>query len=206
MDLFSWLPVIIFIYAVSTIFSPNNNKKPQNRRPPNSRPTPYSQQETKPTRPNWRDKFEELERELFPREVRPPQSPRPTSTTPYPTYQEYGREGLEGSEGYSTEGTWGSEGTWGTEGIGGSEGSESWEGTLGNEGTSGLESRLSTQKGKGMLGKPDAKQGIPAPQLTHQQRPVLPVISESPLVQGVIWAEILGKPRAHSGFSYKRRG
>ncbi|HHY26112.1 MAG TPA: hypothetical protein GX523_05045 [Desulfitobacterium dehalogenans] len=197
MDLFSWLPVIIFIYAVATVFS-SNNKKPQNRRPSNTGPqgpqrsrTPYSRQETKSTRPNWREMFEELERELFPKEEPIAQPSRPSTVKRYPsTTQDYRGEGTERVEGFATEGSWGTEGTVGVEGSAGS------EGTFGREG----------EKGRESLGKPERKPNNTSPKPMDHERAAFPARSKNPLVQGVIWAEVLGKPRAYSKFSDKRRG
>lgn len=207
MDLFSWLPILIFIYAVATVFNPDN-KKPQNRRPPNNRPT-YSPQETKPTRPNWREKFEELERELFPREVSTSQPPRPTSTSRYQTSsQEYGGEGTAGVEGFGTEGSsqyeevFSTEGSWGIEGTGGVEGIAGTEGTFGNEGT--VRGEGSIAMGKGSV-KPERNPNSLSSRQRQQNGAVIPGMSENPLVQGIIWAEVLGKPRAHSKLAYKRR-
>lgn len=191
MDLFSWIPIIIFIYAVSTIFSPNK-KKPQNRRPPTTRPqgqqsdrTPYSRQETKPARSGWREMFEELERELFPKEEPIDRPSRPSPAPRYPsTPQSYGREGSEKVEGFSTEGTWGTEGTAGV------------EGSVGSEGMWG---------GKESLGKPEGKPRDASAKPVEQEKPVFPAVSDNPLVQGIIWAEVLGKPRAYNKYAYNRR-
>ncbi|TWH56257.1 hypothetical protein DesLBE_0452 [Desulfitobacterium sp. LBE] len=206
MDLFSWIPIIIFIYAVSTIFSPNK-KKPQNRRPPTTRPqgqqsdrTPYSRQETKPARSGWREMFEELERELFPKEEPIDRPSRPSPAPRYPsTPQSYGREGSERVEGFSTEGTWGTEGTAGVEGSVGS------EGMWGSEGSFDRESAFSGKTGKESLGKPEGKPRYASAKPVEQEKPVFPAVSDNPLVQGIIWAEVLGKPRAYNKYAYNRR-
>ncbi|MEL1136494.1 hypothetical protein AAC978_15075 [Desulfitobacterium sp. THU1] len=218
MDFFSWLPIIIFIYAASTIFG-TNQKKPQNRRPPynrpqngpqNSRPT-SSQQETKQSRPQWREMFEELERELFPKEVQTDTSSRTSTTKRYPTSsQRYDSEGTSGTEGYGTEGRpsedyLSAEGSWGVEGTSGNEGSTSREGALGNEGTSGREGNLGVAGAKKpqleLVGKQISNVGYPQQQAGF----AFPSQAVNPLIQGVIWAEVLGKPRAHSKLAYKRR-
>ncbi|AGA69436.1 hypothetical protein Desdi_1991 [Desulfitobacterium dichloroeliminans LMG P-21439] len=215
MDIFSWLPIIIFIYAVSTIFG-TNQKKPQNRRPPYKRPqdgpqsnrTASSQQETKQGRPQWREMFEELERELFPKEMRPDSSPGTSTTKRYPTSSpSYDSEGTSGTEGYGTEGrpnedVFSTEGSWGVEGTSGIEGSTSGEGTLGKEGVSGEEGNF------GGAGAQRPSQGMQMPSVGSRQQQAgfaFPNQSVNPLVQGVIWAEVLGKPRVHSKFAYKRR-
>ena len=86
-----------------------------------------------------------------------------------------------GSEGYiSQEGTSGTEGTWGTEGTPGT------EGTLGSD----------TLK----LSPEDA----PTKKPEEQKNPMRsPSITEESLMQGVIWAEVLGKPRARGGWVRK---
>lgn len=197
MDLFSWLPIIIFIYAVSTIFSPNK-KKPQNRRPPTTRTqgpqgnrAPSSRQESKPARTGWREMFEELERELFPKEEPVSRPSQPSPAPRYPsTSQSYGGEGSERVDRFSTEGSWGTEGTAGVEGSTGRE---------------GMLSTFSGEIGQGSSGKPQRKPGNTSSQPIEQARPVFPSVSENPLVQGIVWAEVLGKPRAHNKYAYNRR-
>lgn len=217
MDIFSWLPIIIFIYAVSTIFG-SQNKKPQSRRQPNNRPqglpqssrSTYSQRETKSTRPNWREKFEELERELFPKEVQTNQpsrtNPSRTSTVPSryqsPTQKYYpedavSTEGLGREEVFSVEGVWGIEGSSGTEGSGGIEGGSPREDPLNRKGLLGTEGK------KVASGMP--KPGLTTSEQKLQENSVFNIAPTNPVVQGVIWAEVLGKPRAHSKFAYKRR-
>lgn len=197
MDLFSWLPIIIFIYAISTIFG-SNKKKPQNRRPPTTRPqgpqsnrAPYPRQETKPARTGWREMFEELERELFPKEEPISRPSQPSPAPRYPsTSQSYGGEGSERVEGFSTEGTWGTEGTAGVEGSAGR------EGMLGT---------FSGEIGQEPSGKPQRKPGNTSSKPIEQGRPVFPSVSENPFVQGIIWAEVLGKPRAYNKYANNRR-
>ncbi len=198
MDLFSWLPIIIFIYAVSTIFSPNK-KKTQNRRPSTTRPqvpqgnrAPYSRQETKPARTGWREMFEELEQELFPKEEPISRPSQPSSAPRYPsTPQSYGREGSERVDSFSAEGSWGMEGTAGVEGSAGR------EGMLGSTFSGGI--------GQESLGKPERKPGNASSKPIGQERPVFPAVSDNPLVQGIVWAEVLGKPRAYNKYAYNRR-
>ncbi|WP_425800430.1 hypothetical protein ACHOLT_10655 [Desulfitobacterium sp. Sab5] len=161
MDFFSFLPIIIIIYAIVTMFNPKN------KTPRNKRQNPFPFQGT------WMQKIEELERQMFPQEV----AVKPPTNRGEPMMRS-SSEGF-GSEGYiSQEGTSGTEGTWGTEGTPGTEGT--WESdTL----------KLSPQ---------DA----PTKQPEKQQNPMsLPRITEESLMQGVIWAEVLGKPRARGGWS-----
>ncbi|MGE4272605.1 MAG: hypothetical protein AB7E31_07005 [Desulfitobacterium sp.] len=218
MDFFSWLPIIIFIYAAFTIFG-TSQKKPQNRRPPYNRPQDgsqsnrptSSQQETKTSRPQWREMFEELERELFPKEMRPDSSSRTSTTKPYPTSPpKYNSEGTSGSEGYGTEGRpsedyLSTEGSWGVEGTSGIEGSTSREGALGNEGTSGREGNWGVAGAKKPQLESVDKQISTVSYSQQQAGFAFPSQNLNPLVQGVIWAEVLGKPRAHSKLAYKRR-
>ncbi|MHB8073528.1 hypothetical protein [Desulfosporosinus fructosivorans] len=86
------------------------------------------------------------------------------------------------------------EGTQGIEGIQGTEGSQGIEGTQGTEGTSeyvgilGLEAYKSADE-------------IPGEEITTNSIGLSGVsVTELDLVQGVIWAEILGKPRAMHPF------
>lgn len=79
-----------------------------------------------------------------------------------------------------TEGTQGIEGTQGTEGTQGIEGSSDYVGILGFEAYKSAEEIPSEEVAKDSL-------GLSGSQLS---------LTERELVQGVMWAEILGKPRA----------
>lgn len=149
MDFFSFLPIIIIIYAIVTMFNPKN------KTPRNKRQNPFPFQGT------WMQKIEELERQMFPQEV----AVKPPTSRGEPMMRS-SSEGF-GSEGYiSQEGTPGTEGTWESDTL-----------------------KLSPQ---------DA----PTKQSEKQQNPMsLPRITEESLMQGVIWAEVLGKPRARGGWS-----
>ena len=78
------------------------------------------------------------------------------------------------------EGTRGTEGTQGIEGLQGNEGTSDYVGILGTEAYKGTEVTL----GEDLARNPSSLVGV---QLSLTQRD---------LVQGVMWAEILGKPRA----------
>jgi hypothetical protein len=233
MDIFSFLPIIIFIYAIVTIFNPGN-KNPRNPR------TPFPPPET------WKEKAEEIERMWFPQEVgqklpRPP-LPKPGRTTrpertegrpgwakpqPFedaPSSEGYGSEGYPGTEGLGTEGqsgvegSSGSEGVWGTEGTFGTEGTYGSEGTYGNEGTPGVEGAYRTYRNppvKGpqnneILNKKETPPVSPKKgRVTEQKKQAnlagIPTTTQDPIIQGVIWAEVLGKPRARTSWSNTRR-
>lgn len=100
------------------------------------------------------------------------------------------------TEGYyvETEGTQGIEGSQGIEGIQGTEGSQGIEGIQGTEGTSdyvgilGLDAYKSTDEtpGEEIARNPIGLSGVS--------------VTERELVLAVIWAEILGKPRAMHPF------
>ena len=212
MDFFSFLPIIIFIYAIATIFNPGN------KTPGNKRQSPF------PPPDSWKEKIGEMERQWFPQEnPRSQRNPQPRKTTR--TDGQPGRartrsgENRPNSEGYRTEGYYGTEG-FGTEGVSGGEGSSGSEGTWGTEGTSGSEGTFGTEGSYGIEG-PRISQGIPkrreapptavdregraAKSNPSEKSSGFPMVSEDSLMQGVIWAEVLGKPRARSGWSYTRR-
>lgn len=175
MDFFSFLPIIIFIYAIATMFNPKN-KAPKNRR-----------QNPSPPQGTWKERMEELERQWFPQEVAQKPQPQPIEPTIRQSSEGFGTEGISGSEGsFNTEGVWGTEGTYGS------------EGSFGSEGT------IEAEKSRGLL-EPSPKE-VRTGKPKHQENPVkFPKITEDSLRQGVIWAEVLGKPRARGGWSYNRR-
>ena len=206
MGFFFWLPILIFFYAVATIFSPNSKKGPQKR---NQRPNSYGSQryqprstsnqrpqtaQTKSSRPTWRDMFEELERELFPKETT---HKEPVSSADYhQPKKERGDLRVEtaGSKAQTTyPETISTEGGWGTEGR------EGVEGTAGIEGTSSYEGSSSTPRQ--VYDKPQTQPKAPM----KQERVAFTPASPNPLVQGVIWAEVLGKPRAYNKMNFRRR-
>lgn len=190
MDIFSFLPIIIFIYAIATMFSPKN-KAPRNRRQ-----NPFPPQGT------WRERVEELERQMFPQEVA--RKPRPYTAEPArrPGSESFGNEGYAGTEGFGTQGTLGSEGASDAEGTWGA------EGTFGSEGTIGVEGYYPNLKGT-LTSSLSPEPNLPELQpqnIKQQEIPFgFPRITEDSLMQGVIWAEILGKPRARGGWSYSRK-
>lgn len=186
-NIFSYLPIIIFVYAIVTMFNPKN-KAPRNQR-----------QNRLPPQGTWKQKMEELERQMFPQEVA--RIPQTRQTEPTMRSGSEGSEGF-GSEGYtSTEGTSGTEGTGGTEGTPGTEGTWGTEGTYGSEGSSGSK-EISTFKD---TLEPSPK-AVRTKKPEQQENPMsLPRITEDSLMQGVIWAEVLGKPRARGGWSDSRR-
>lgn len=121
--------------------------------------------------------MKEFERQMFPREA----AKRPLASRVEPMRRP-SSEGFE-SDGYtSPEGTSGAEGTAGTEGTSGTEGTPGMEGTEGSA---------------PMKLEPQA-----APAKKPQENPMSSLsITEESLRQGVIWAEVLGKPRARRGWS-----
>ncbi len=173
MDFFSFLPIIIFIYAIATMFNPKN-KAPNNRR-----------QNPSPPQGTWRERVEEFERQMFPQEVA--RKPRPYTAEPTrrPGSESFGSEGYAGTEGFGTEGTGGTEGTFGS------------EGTIGVEGYSGPD--------LGGSNEPIPKEVQTSKQKQQEDLTRFPRITEDSLMQGVVWAEILGKPRARGGWSYGRK-
>lgn len=172
MDFFSLLPIILFIYAIMTIFNPGGknqkNKKPVPR-PQRPNPESFRRPPSDNTPKTWRDWFEELERELFTKDHIPKKEiPERDTTAPdtiYETYQTFegmGREGMAGVEGRGDE-----------------------------EETSPIRevAVINASKTGGM----------------SQTKGTFPRISESSLKQGVIWAEVLGKPRALKKWEYGRK-
>lgn len=210
MDILSFLPIIILLYAISAIFNPSGNK---NRRNPNQNPNnnprqnpPYNPRPSSAPSPDrWREKFEELERQWFPKqETGRTQTGTAQKVPPlYGSYESYEPEGTSGSEGYgggegylSTEGSSGGEGTSGTEGISGTEGS--W----GTEGTAGVEGNY-TQRSPQVKTMAPKVPGNAAKVKTQTKVAVSssPAVSPGTLMQGVIWSEVLGKPRSRSGWA-----
>lgn len=98
------------------------------------------------------------------------------------------------------EGTSGSNGAWGIEGIAGIEGSQGIEGTWGDEGTQGIEGTSSYKSVRRI-------ETIPS---TPQREAVSGFFNpnfhpnEQELLQGIIWAEVLGRPRAVRPFRSTR--
>lgn len=212
MDIFSFLPIIIFIYAIATIFSPKN-KTPGNRRQ-----SPFPPPDT------WKEKIEQMERQWFPQETpRSQRNPQPLKSTrtdgqlassrtrPVETranYEGFGTEGYSGTEGFGSEGVSGGEGSTGSEGTWGTEGTSGSEGTFGTEGSFGIEGpRISQGIPKRREVPPTAvsKEGRAAKSGQSEKASGFSNVSEDSLMQGVIWAEVLGKPRARSGWSHTRR-
>jgi len=203
MDFFSFLPIIIFIYAIATMFNPKN-KAPKNRR-----------QNPSPPQETWRERMEELERQWFPQEFDPkPQTrQRQPERTMNPSPEEQRREGYAKTEGFGTEGISGSEGSQDNEGVWGTEGTFGSEGTIGAEGYHEPERNFATEespKSKDIpnlvgLPKPNPKEVQSREPKQQESLTRFPGITEDSLMQGVIWAEVLGKPRARGGWSYARR-
>lgn len=124
----------------------------------------------------------------------------------------YGTEGTQGVEGtwgvegiQGVEGTWGVEGTQGVEGIEGTEGTQGVEGIEGVEGTQGIEG---IGNYVGILGQEAYKSaGAPLQEKNRGASGLSGVhcfSTQSGLAQAVIWAEILGKPRALRPFKGPR--
>ena len=85
-----------------------------------------------------------------------------------------------------------------TEGTAGTEGSDGVEGKGGVEGTAGLEGAAGSEE----LFKPTLTTELKTLQL--EKPPSYPNFSEKNLVEAVIWAEILGKPKARINRSFQR--
>ncbi len=79
-----------------------------------------------------------------------------------------------------------------TEGTQGMEGTQGSEGTQGTEGTSDYVGILGAEAYKSTEETPGTKMGMNPPSLRDFQLS----LTQNELVQGVMWAEILGKPRA----------
>jgi hypothetical protein len=98
------------------------------------------------------------------------------------------------------EGISGSEGTQGIEGTLGSEGTQGIEGTSGIEGTQGIEGTSGYEGNWGIKGTPG--QGVQALASTPRREAVYGFLNpdfrlnEQEILQGIIWAEVLGRPRA----------
>lgn len=134
------------------------------------------------------------------------QSPQPRRFTDVFAQGTWGTEGTQGVEGtrgtegtQGVEGTWGTEGTQGVEGTWGTEGTQGVEGTWGTEGTQGVEG-TSEYRGTGGIEvcPPDTERetGEKIPRVAQKQSGFGFPTTENQLVQGIVWAEILGKPRA----------
>ena len=87
-----------------------------------------------------------------------------------------------------------------TEGTAGTEGSDGVEGKGGVEGTAGLEGAAGSEE----LFKPTLTTELKTLQLEIEKPPSYPNFSEKNLVEAVIWAEILGKPKARINRSFQR--
>lgn len=175
MDIFSLLPLFILFYAIATILNPGNKTRDKRGQSSNH------QEQTSPQRfptssspKTWREKFEEMERELFSKdhEQIPQRQPVPKNS---PGSDRFGTKGIN------------------REGNSGTEGSQGPEGLAGIEGLAGVEGR----SGAGDSLKNQMKESERAPKGSGLNR--------GSLVQGVIWAEILGKPRSRSRWDYGRR-
>ncbi len=118
-------------------------------------------------------------------------------------FETEGTQGIEGNSGI--ERTWGAEGALGIEGTSGIDGYRGIEGTRGIEGAFGIEG---TDKYAGMLGQEVYKSaGVPDQKKTGYPSGSGGVhlsLSQRELVQAVVWAEILGKPRALRPFKRHR--
>ncbi|HWQ42994.1 MAG TPA: hypothetical protein VN456_13290 [Desulfosporosinus sp.] len=79
-----------------------------------------------------------------------------------------------------------------TEGTQGMERAQGSEGTQGTEGTSGYVGILGAEAYKSTTETPGTEMGMNPPSLRDFQLS----LTQRDLVQGVVWAEILGKPRA----------
>lgn len=128
-------------------------------------------------------------------------------------------------ENMSVEGEAGVEGSWaeaavsGAEGTSGSEGTQGIEGTSGYEGTQGIEGTAGTEGTLGREGTPGYEgywsKGIPGERIPvlipiPQKEAVFGFFdsdfhpNEQELLQGIIWAEVLGPPRALRPFRSTR--
>lgn len=200
MDFSTLIPIIIFFYVLSTIFntdsSKNKNKKPTNYQGTGSRPQaskPQNNRETKSSGSSWREMFEELERELFPKEVR---REEPTG------YREDEVGGFEG--------TWESERTYEREDRVDREVSYGYEEGYSERTEEVLSSGIESNQSKEETGLQTSQtMPISQPQVSFSQKRQVSsqstgfLPSSNPFVQGVIWAEILGKPRSQSPWGHR---
>ena len=217
MDIFSFIVLFMIMWAVSAFLNsvktqhdrkrppfPSEfpwNRLPENR-PPQNRPAENSPFETRPLDnrlpENPREKRMTLgtpTREWEMVEI-PSGKVRKSEGWVVKSQRLDGREGSEGIEG-----SIGLEGSAGLEGISGSEGRFGTEGTLGKEGSFGTEGR--DLKAMGPATSEDKTETLKE---QFENRPLLPNLSGGNLAEGVIWAEILGKPKARlSGSIYRRR-
>ncbi|MDD2235028.1 MAG: hypothetical protein PHZ11_08210 [Desulfitobacteriaceae bacterium] len=105
-----------------------------------------------------------------------------------------GIQGIEGTSGY--EGIQGIEGTSGYEGIQGIEGTSGYEGIQGIEGTSGYEGIQGIEGTPGQRAQAfEVASGFLNPDFYPNKQELL---------QGIIWAEVLGRPRALRSFRSTR--
>lgn len=105
-----------------------------------------------------------------------------------------------------TVGVFGNEGTAWMEGLAGSEGTAGLEGTSGKEGTSGSEGMLMRESpGESSLNLDRTigeSTGNTGRELVY---PDFSELREENFVQGIIWAEVLGKPRTLRPYESRRR-
>jgi hypothetical protein len=118
-----------------------------------------------------------------------------------------GTEGTSGSEGtQGSEGTFGYEGTWGIEGTSGYEGAQGTEGTTGSEGIPGIEGIPGNEGywSKGIPGEGIASiKPVPPKEAVGFFDPDFH-LDEQELQKGIIWAEVLGLPRALRPYRTRR--
>ncbi len=175
MDIISLAITAFVIYSLYTAFKEKNaGRSPGRQNPPWMRPPAPTPQ---------RERFEEKPSDLW------LESKPPLWADPY--------KDKEVAEAEGQEGVWGDEGrpvmdaSPGSEGMMGTEGSEGVEGTPGSEGVSVDSGKAGTSGGDAFAEAKHNGQRSSADELSLSIG-----LSEGELVQGIIWAEILGKPRA----------
>lgn len=187
MEFSNLIPIIIFLYAAFTIFgsdsSKNQKKKPTNYQEPSDKPQTYKYQPKKESRSSgWREMFEELERELFSIGEKMEEPARRPYPTPTPSPAEYSGRDRERVEEVLTPRVESSR-------------QESYAPRVET-----LQPNLTPQPQS--RSTPQAKN----PYASGRQSVAQPsgfIPSSNPLVQGVIWAEVLGKPRSLNPWNHR---
>lgn len=215
MDFFTFIVIAVFIYG---IFS-KKDKPPQRRQSTSEDripPMPMTQT-PKPIMQTGKKKesiFETLERQIRESAEKLEQELQGGKTLPpKPVAAEAGprkykpNTPLNTSKPKSTEGTWGDEGRSdydkysSNQGTQGNEGLQGQEGGLGNEGAWGTEGGYYAQKQNeraGGIGHSEIGAGSGHP---GQRAAVALAFSQSDVVNGIIWAEVLKEPKGRRGFS-----
>lgn len=168
MDIFSFIPILILIFGLASALN-----KGRTGAPPRTGNWPT------PSHP-WMRRIENPLPGRFSTERK---TPSPSIENPYQFERTFWSEGTTGIEGTSgVEGSSGVEGTSGIEGVSGTEGTPGSEGTVGVEGSNTKSLRQSSERRL-------------IPSRTEDSQYFLDLTEEN-LIHGMIWAQVLGKPRA----------